>query len=174
MKYTCLFVLLLLSNVLAASEVKDVVQVKAQTENDNFLKGSKLFKSFKVIPLEKNNQSQMDLALTKIFSSDQMLFIFDKTKSQLVMFDFNGKYLNHIQPLQTASYYYESSSDFCLDTLNKRILLLCDLPQKLIYFNYQGEFIKEVKLNGFYTNIAVVGKSIYLSFCQGRRSGSLT
>jgi hypothetical protein len=71
--------------------------------------------------------------------------------------------MNQIYAVGGGPSEYESLMDFCIDTIQRRVILLCARPYQIMEFSYSGEFIKSNKINGLYFNIAVDSKYIYCS-----------
>lgn len=161
-KFTCGFLLLALTGCIATKEVDNSVYVRAPDEIKGEMQGSQFFKSCRVLPLETNEKS-IFRRLSKICCDDGKLFVFDRSLNKIIIFDMNGKYLTNILHIGGGPKEYQGACDFCLDTLKKQILLLCDRPQKVICYDYSGQFVKEHKLDGSYMNIATNTKSIFMS-----------
>lgn len=142
--------------------MENSLYVRAPDEIKGQMQGSEFFKSCRVLPLETNENSIFRM-ISKICCDDGKLFVFDRSLNKIIIFDMNGKYLTHILHIGGGPKEYQAALDFCLDTLKNQILLLCDRPQKVICYDYSGQFVNEFKLDGFYMNIATNTKSIFMS-----------
>lgn len=105
------------------------------------------FESVKLVPLETNEFSLIR-SIDRIATDDKNLFIFDKTLSTLFIFDISGKYVDKIDDKGNGPGQYVLLYDFSLDKINKQLILYGDPLRKLLYFNYQGEFVREKKIEG--------------------------
>lgn len=113
------------------------------------------------IRLETNDKSLLRM-ISRICVDDDLYFIFDESLSKIVLFDKEGNYVNHIYKVGQGPGEYSQLSDIYVDTIEKQIVLLCDRPEKIMFFNYEGEFIKEKYLNILYRQIASDNEYIYL------------
>lgn len=162
MKNTLLVLLLLLSGCVATKEVENATYMQVSDEDQVVLYDSVYFKSSNVIRLETNEKSLLR-GITKLCCDDGKMFIFDDALDKIVIFDMNGNYLNRVCYLGGGPEEYFAANDFCLDTENNQILLLCDRPYKLMRFDYNGKFLSSTKLNALFHDIATVGKFIYMT-----------
>lgn len=124
------------------------------------LKDTAFFKSSKIVFLETTDASLLK-SINRICQDDSRLFIFDKSLNKIVIFDFNGRYLANIDRVGGGPSEYQGVMDFCIEPLKKQILVLCHRPYKVMWFTYEGEFIREKKTEVLYTQIAVDSKYIY-------------
>ncbi len=113
------------------------------------------------IRLETNDNSLLKY-IDRICVDEDMYFFFDGSLSKIVIFDKEGNYVNQISKIGQGPGEYAQLSDFFVDTKEKQIVLLCDRPEKIMYFNYEGEFIKENYFNTLYMQIASDNEYIYV------------
>lgn len=118
------------------------------------------FKKPQIIVLETNEESFLS-EIKRISYDDNILFIFDKSLMKISFFDVTGKYINSIDRRGNGPEEYIQISDFAIDTSKKQIILLCDIPNKLMYFDYTGTFIQEKKLDTYYSELMVDHDYIY-------------
>jgi hypothetical protein len=126
----------------------------------NSLNTGKIFKESKIIPLETNDNSLLR-RIDRIYIHDDELYVYDKSLNKIVIFNSEGKYLRHIHRVGYGPGEYDSTMDFCLDTINKQILLLCDRPYKIMKFKYSGELIEEKRFDELLLNIIVNSGYVY-------------
>ncbi|MDR2627309.1 MAG: 6-bladed beta-propeller [Dysgonamonadaceae bacterium] len=117
------------------------------------------FQHYQVVKLETNEHSLLR-KIDRICNHDNKLFILDNSLDKLVIFDMQGKYQANVQRIGNGPAEYIGAVDFCLDTTNRHILLLCDKPYKIMKFDYAGNFIDEKKTNELFLNI-VSGETRY-------------
>lgn len=114
------------------------------------------------IRLETNDNSLLRM-ISRICVDDDLYFIFDESLSKIFLFDKEGNYVNHIYKVGQGPGEYSQLSDIYVDTIEKQIVLLCNRPGKIMFFNYDGEFIKEKYFNILYTQIALDNQYIYMN-----------
>jgi hypothetical protein len=162
MKVWYILLVILFAGCVATKEMDNSIYLRVSNEPKNKMVDSIFFKSSRVIRLETNENSLLK-AMSKICCDDGKLFVFDNSLNKIVVFDMNGKYITNLQNIGAGPREYEAACDFCLDTVKKQILLLCDRPYKVIYYDYLGHFVKEIKLGRYYRNIAVKGESVFMN-----------
>ncbi|WP_158640581.1 6-bladed beta-propeller [Anseongella ginsenosidimutans] len=121
---------------------------------------SAYFEAYRPIYLETREESLIRRAET-IRLDDSLLFIFDKGLKKLVIFNTDGKYLNHIQRIGRGPNEYLQLTSFFLDRINKQILLLCDKPYKIQIYDYSGKFVKEIHTKKLYLEAVRDGNYYY-------------
>lgn len=119
------------------------------------------FKKPQIVVLETKEESLIS-KITKMAVDDNILFIYDKYADKLFMFDINGKYIGKIDNKGNGPEEYAETVDFTIDPVKKQIIILCGVPEKRMYFTYEGKFIREENNKDFYLNITTDGKYIYL------------
>lgn len=121
---------------------------------------SSLFKRCDIIRLETNDDSFLR-EISRIYKTNENIFILDKTLNKLSVFDIHGNYQHKIENIGNGPHEYISLMDFCLDENNKEIILLCDRPYKIMKFKYDGQFVNETRLNELFRNIVIDNGYIY-------------
>lgn len=110
-----------------------------------------------VIKLETNDSSLLS-TITRIYMDENLFFIFDSYLSKLIIFNNEGKYINQIGKKGEGPKEYGALLDFCVSPQEKQIYLLCDHPNKMMVFDYQGNFIREKCFDILYRQIMVDNK----------------
>ncbi|WP_106832089.1 6-bladed beta-propeller [Parabacteroides pacaensis] len=118
------------------------------------------FKEPQAIVLETTEESLMT-SIRRIFTDDNRLFIYDRQLHNIFIFDITGKYISKIDSKGQGPGEYSQICDFTIDPIKKHIILLCDIPEKRMYFTYDGTFIKEESLPDFYLKLTTDGNYIY-------------
>ena len=113
------------------------------------------------IRLETNDNSLLR-KVDRICVDEDLYFIFDESLSKIVVFDKEGCYVNRIYRVGQGPGEYTQLSDFYVDTKEKQIVLLCDRPEKIIFLNYEGEFVKEKYFTDLYMQITSDSEYIYV------------
>ncbi len=104
-----------------------------------------LFKSTKFVKLETGDDSQIR-NINRVLTDDHKLFIFDRLRKSVFIFEDTGKFLYSINTIGLGPGEYRELYDVCLDTATKRLILYCDVPYKFLIYNYFGELIGEKKM----------------------------
>jgi hypothetical protein len=152
------------------SEIRDnSMNIDEFTMTDHAIEDSIIFKDCSIIFLETADDSFMR-EINRIYKTKDYIFIFDKSLEQVLIFNDQGKYQNKIQNIGQGAHEYQSLMDFCLDTEKEQIVLLCDNPYKIMRFNYQGQFISEIKHSDFFKNIVMDSHYVYCNRSELNRT----
>lgn len=160
---TCTF------SILFSSCKENVQKVDVDSNSTKTITLSSIEKSFQdtsylndpqIVVLETLDKSLLS-EINRISMDDNTLFVLDGKLDNIFMFDINGKYINKIDRKGEGPGEYVQLNDFSIDTDKKQIILLCAIPEKRMYFTYNGEFIKEDRLHDFYSNLTTDGNYIY-------------
>jgi hypothetical protein len=126
--------------------------------------------------VDNDTVSSLIAGITKIAEDDGYLFVFDRMqKHKVFIFDRSGKFLNQINRKGQGPHEYMELVDISVDNVNKMLMLLCSIPEKIMYFSYAGKFIREERNSAFYSNMAKDSNFIYLDkgSYPNMKSGSL-
>ena len=124
------------------------------------LNDSIIFSECHITLLETNDDSFIR-EISRIYKTNDHVFILDKSLGKLCIFDNRGKYCDKIENIGQGPHEYVSLMDFCLDPKKNEILLLCDKPYKIMRFSYDGQFVSETKLQDFFKGIVMDADYIY-------------
>jgi hypothetical protein len=125
------------------------------------LPDSILFQEPKIVYLETNESSLIG-QITKVGMTDSLIFIFDRSQYAVLVFDMNGKFKSKIRRIGQGPQEYVQIADFDIDTINNQIVILCTIPKKVMFFSYEGDYLKEIKNDRFYHTMATDSQNIYL------------
>lgn len=128
---------------------------------DEILPDTSCFKKPQIVVLETVDESLLS-EISRISSDGDQLFVLDRGLMEVLSFDMTGKYTGKISSKGQGPGEYIQISDFAVDTHQKQIILLCDIPNKIIRFAYDGRFIEEKGLDEYYSQLAVNEHHIYL------------
>ena len=131
------------------------------------------FKTPQVVVLETTDESLLS-EISRIITDDNLLFIFDNQLDQLFVFDVTGKFIHKINRKGQGPKEYVQVCDFTIDTENKQIILSADRPAKLMYFTYDGSFIKEDNLPDYYHELVNDGSYIYVDYYMSEETYQLS
>lgn len=125
------------------------------------LQDSVLFKSFVIIPLEASTKKYIG-QINRIYFDKNTLFMLDKNFETVNIYDYSGRIVKTIEKHDLNSQKYRRLADICIDKVNKELLLLSSDPSKILYYSYQGDFLREKILPTYFESIVTDGRFIYL------------
>lgn len=118
--------------------------------------------SIHYIPLETTEESIIG-RIEKLESDDSYIFIFDKTNNQTFRFSQkDGSFLNKFGHIGRGPGEYIELRDMTLDKKRKEVCLLDYWGFKILYFNYDGEYLREQPLYYLYDKMEFVGDRMVL------------
>lgn len=117
------------------------------------------FKSAKLIPLETTTDCLIR-KIDKIFVVDDKMIIFDDRLDAVYIYDSTGKFITRIGTRGQGPKEYIQITDIYVDVDKKEILLLCDRPYKIMFFNLDGKFIREFNTKKYYEGFSQIGDTI--------------
>lgn len=116
-----------------------VLVINNVKQNDPILYSS-IFKNLDIVPLETNDICLIS-RITSMRYEDNKFFIFDSDQETIFIFDNKGGFINKIRKRGGGPGEYTTIGGFDVDSKNKLICL--SSRNKLIYYDYQGTFIKD-------------------------------
>lgn len=102
------------------------------------------FKSRRLVKLETTDESLIT-RINRLIVYDNKYYIFDQQNKSVFIFDESGKYISKINNIGKGPGEYIQLTDFTIDTKNKQIILLCDIPSCLIYYDLDGKYLNQKK-----------------------------
>ena len=126
----------------ADSEV-EVMRVPDLTQAETAVE-SGLFDRFEPIVLETNDSSLITI-IEKAEIRNDTIFILDRKKPRLLLFDLEGKFLRNIGKVGDGPEEYTLCYNFALNPIKNQVAMV--IPFGYLYlYNLQGEFIKKMRL----------------------------
>lgn len=113
-----------------------------------------IFNKSTIIPLETNDENLFK-RIDRITINNGRIYLLDNSLEKVCIFDDKGKSINQIHKIGQGPGEYISIMDFCLDKKNNEILLLCDVPYKLMRFSINGQFINDIAYSNLYEEISI-------------------
>lgn len=104
-----------------------------------------IFSHIELIPLETNEQSLIK-QVSKIIPYDDNYYVLDYRKSEILMFDSNGKYLHKISDRGEGPQEYANISDFEIDEVNNNLSVLAPVNYSMYEYDFKGNFLNKYKL----------------------------
>ena len=117
------------------------------------------------IPLETNKESIIG-EISKIVSYRNKFYILDKITSSILVFDENGGFDSKIDKKGKGSGEYVKISDFNIDKISDQIVVLTDMPQKIIRYSLSGQLINEILPPCYTRHFAVLPDSAYAMYLE--------
>lgn len=110
------------------------------------------------LPLETTNECLVGGIISKLESDDLSIFIFDYYNRQVLRFSQkDGSFLNTFGTRGRGPGEYMSISDMSLNRNKKEVCLIDNGNLKYLYYNYDGQFLREDPLYYFYEKVEFVG-----------------
>jgi len=118
-----------------------------------------LFDSCKVVPLETTRLSLIG-TINRIWHYSNRYYILDRSTNSIFIFDKNGKYLTKIHDIGSEPGQYIGLMDFSI--ADNKIIVHSHRPYKLLYYDLNGKFESEIRLNDYFMNIGSTNHKIVL------------
>ncbi|MBR0041728.1 MAG: 6-bladed beta-propeller [Bacteroides sp.] len=160
------FILLVLVSIFCSSCVNKYTRRNEEQKVLRVVKSEKpmlhdtlFFKSAKLIPLETTTDCLIR-KIDKIYVVDDKMIIFDDRLDAVYLFDTKGNFITRIGARGQGPKEYIQITDIYVDAEKKEILLLCDIPYKIMFFNLDGKFIREFNTKKYYEGFSQIGDTI--------------
>jgi len=115
-------------------------------KNDDIKNQSELIDTCFFINLE-TNENHLVGKIDKILVKDKRIYLLDKEQAMSVfIFSISGKFVGKIDRRGKGPGEYSELSDFDVDSVNQQIVINDGFLKKLIYYDYNGKYIKEISL----------------------------
>lgn len=119
---------------------------------------------FDVIPLETNEQSLIS-EIYKVKIYDNCFYVEDRAQHSILIFDYNGKYVNKVNSYGRGHGEYVDIMDY--DICDGYIYLLSRGMGKILRYDLEGKYIdSSVDLGEDYTNLVVINGDSVLLFAN--------
>lgn len=93
----------------------------------------------------------------KVKVADGLFFVLEKERRQLSWFDHDGKYKGHLVKRGRGRGEYLNISDF--DVFDSYIYILSSIGQKIIKYDFDGNFIDEYNVSDWFSCIQVISET---------------
>ena len=120
-----------------------------QAEKNLEVRLASLFGESRFIPLMEIAEIDALASIDKVIEHKNKFFVLDKKKSNILVFDQSGKFLNKVGIRGGGPKEYESIFDFDIDKKNDEIIIL-DAQIRLTIYNSKNDFVRKVDFKGFY------------------------
>lgn len=110
------------------------------------------------LPLETKEDCLVGGQIAKLETDDSSIFIFDYYNAQILRFSQkDGSFLNKLGSKGRGPGEYISVKDMSLNRTKKEVCLIDYGNQKFIYYDYDGQFLREEPIYYFYDKVEFVG-----------------
>ena len=113
-------------------------------------------RTYATVPLETTEECVVG-EVSNLFVDDNLIFLVDTWSEYISVFDLNGKFQNHIGRKGHAQGEYVSMFRVTLDSHQKRVCFIDEDSQKLLFYDYKGNFLSQEPRYFWYQNIAFLG-----------------
>ena len=117
------------------------------------------FLSHQLIPLETNEESLIS-EIYDIKTYNDIYFILDKGRNQVLLFDRSGRYLSKVARQGRGHGEYFKITSY--DINNDKVYILSRGESKIGVYSFNGDFEKNIYLNDYYQELAVMDDYILL------------
>ena len=155
-KYPC--IKLITDNVVhLQAKGKDETQPNGLIQN-----GAPLAMKYRYLPLETTDECLIG-NIEQLDSDDSSIFVFDRDNHSALRFSLeDGSFLCKYGSLGRGPGEYISLNHMAIDKKNKEVCLLDFTQYKLMYFDYDGKFLREEPQFYAYSSMEFCGKNIVL------------
>ena len=91
--------------------------------------------------------------INKIVLTPERIFLFDIQDKKILLFARRGKFITDIRPHGREPGEWLGITDFTVDETDREIIVTADRPYKFLYYDYNGNFLREKTSEAFYTEI---------------------
>lgn len=130
-------------------------------ESKTSMQDSVLFKSVTVIPLEMDTKKYA-AKIDRIYFDRKTYFLLERSFECVNIYSEEGHSIKTIKNIGNGPREYRNLADICIDKAHNELLVLSSDPSKIMYYSYQGEFLREKALPTYFESIVTDGKFIYL------------
>ena len=120
------------------------------------------FSQISLVPLQTTEQALIR-DIDAVSMVGDTLFLLDRRQLKVFIYLTDGKLVNVIEDIGNGPKEYSRIVD--IDVHNGALAVLCDAPTKIMYYTYDGEFVKEQRLTDYWGTFASLGDN----FCLYRR-----
>ena len=126
----------------------------------NSAKYSDLFDNVSLIPLQTTDDCLIG-RIDKIFFYENHFYILDQVLGKGVfVFDENGNFIRRIGRIGKGPGEYDVPNDMAIDMFSGRLLIFCNNSKKLIAYDFNGNFIEEVKLKSYIDGFSILNNDL--------------
>jgi hypothetical protein len=141
------------------SEIK--IDYTNETDVSNSLT-TEWFNDRKLVVLETTSESLIS-QINRLIVFENKYYIFDQKGKSVFIFNESGKFLTKIQRIGNGPGEYIQATDFTIDAENRQIILLCDIPNCLMYFDMDGKFLIRERKENYDSYVSAAHNALFFS-----------
>jgi hypothetical protein len=125
-----------------------------------------------IITFKGKDSSFFIASIKKLIIFNNDYFVLDDRFSNLTRFDSSGNFISSYGNVGLGKNEFSKISDFDIDTLNKRVVIMSTENTSLFYYTLSGSFIKRINTGIFGTNFCILPQNeiiIYRNFSAGTK-----
>lgn len=143
------------------SEPNEIIELDYNQDKDiSESLTTQLFQNRKLIKLETTEESVFS-NINRLIIFEDKHFIFDLDTESVLIFDKMGSLISKIKPTGRGPGEYIQLSDISIDPQSKQLVLLCAIPQILIYYDLNGQYIKHEAMPEFNRSFSIGYHSMF-------------
>ena len=167
-KFILLFGPIVLFSLVCNSADRDAQKQQSKGKQEFVLKECRrslqdesFFRTITVLPLE-TRMGKRAVSSSRIYMDDGNIFLLDKGNEFVGIYNKEGHHVKTIQQIGRGVQEFGKLADICLDIVHKELIVLASDPSKILYYSYQGEFLRESALPTYFESITTDGTFLYL------------
>lgn len=110
--------------------------------------------------------------IDKLEIDEDRFFVLDKKTNSVHIFDLGGNLITQIRSVGKGPGEYLKLGDFAIDEDSKKVILFDRQIWKMLYFDYQGEFLYEKSLSYWLSDFQILKDGKYVVYSGGGSAGS--
>lgn len=139
----------------------EVIEIDfSNEEKDSNSLTTSLFECRKMVRLETTKESVFT-NINRLIIFENQFYIFDLSSESILVFNDKGHFLFKIKPSGRGPGEYLQLSDFSIDIHKRQLVLLCDIPQSLMIYDLNGEFIAHKEMPEFNKSLSIGLNSMF-------------
>ena len=143
---------IVLNDEISAISCANVEPIVIDVPPQKLYTADQIIENYTFIPLETSENSLMG-DIEDLCTDDNYIFVFDHSNSKVLQFTDDGKFVRKVGNQGRGPQEYNEIWNIALDKETKRICLLDLAGRKLIYFDYDGNCVKEEPLYYLFTDL---------------------
>lgn len=128
---------------------------------------SKLLEIKEVLSLKGVEKEDFIYTANRIEYFNNNIYLLDSGKSNLLVFDSNGNFVNKIGKRGVGPEEFRGIDDFEIDRINNEIYLLSQNDIAILVFDLNGSFLRRIRFDSFYPKSFDLFNSEFLIFDSG-------
>ncbi len=159
-RFSSIIVFCLCFFLLSCNSHQDKGSILINSEEERTCPDTLYFGHYDMVFLETTSECLIS-HISKIIQTEGKLFLLDKETDQIFLFSHEGKFIKYLFSKGRAPGECVNVMDFSFDKKNKELIVYADNPGKLMFFDQDGCFKREVGCDRlFYAIASIQGNSL--------------